>query len=200
MKESEQTILQRMVRLHQFADLFQQELKELTLLVKQQFGTTVDVTSTSPEEMQEMLAQLEAKRQLDMDKATHVDRQQKLATLLRLYLSPTAIDGGTGIIEAGPKLAQFEECLMSTPTGRILSWPEGFYRNARTKETQLLLIANGIYMIESLPGTEVLMYYISPEGKLDKDHGPMDAMQEEEFDNHLASIRTALMDLQDKLN
>lgn len=186
MNATAQTIVERLARLHQFANLFQQELKEVTQLVKKEFGVVVDPASTSPEDMQQILANLEAHQKKDGN-----SRGLLIGALLQQYLSSVVIEGGVGALLPTKELQQYEECLFSTPISQAGQWPEGFYRNIATKETQFLLKGEGgvFWVFDRLPGNDVVMLYVT-----DAQPFPTrtEDMTEELFNSVLTSLEEAL--------
>lgn len=78
-------------------------------------------------------------------------------SILVQHLSPKVINGGKGIIEHCVTLPQYESDIINLSSARLADWPNGFYRNAETKECQLLLSGKGncIVRIDKLPGQQV---------------------------------------------
>lgn len=76
-------------------------------------------------------------------------------SLLVRYLDAKSIVGGKGSLAPGSLLRQYDEDIWPATAARLLMWPSGFYRDAVTKDTQLLLKAPSRHLllcINGLPG------------------------------------------------
>jgi hypothetical protein len=75
--------------------------------------------------------------------------------VLASYLSPEVMRCGRGSIKPDEVLKQYDEDILTVGSARLLLWNEGFYRNSKTSELQLLfksLDRSLIFRIDGLPG------------------------------------------------
>lgn len=73
------------------------------------------------------------------------------------YLSNSVIVSGRGVIRGSAFLHQYDEDLNTATTDRLVAWPQGFYRNAQTKEQQLYFrTANRshLFCVDRLPSNQ----------------------------------------------
>jgi len=70
------------------------------------------------------------------------------------WLHRSVVRDGQGLVDVCNKLPQYGADALTTPPHILINWPSGFYRNAATTDTQLLLRLNGKYAVcvDGLPG------------------------------------------------
>lgn len=83
--------------------------------------------------------------------------------LLAEFFGLEIIIGGAGTIRPSVMLPQYEEDLNTATPERLFVWPQGFYRNALTKEQQFMFRSEDrqyIFCIDSLPSNhgKVVVY------------------------------------------
>lgn len=82
-------------------------------------------------------------------------------SLFTRYLSPMVIVGGRGFIKPNDNFRQYEEDISNISFVRLSTWPSGFYRNATTKEMQLLIKTNEMLIcLDDLPGNAGRLHVI----------------------------------------
>ncbi|EKD22555.1 MAG: hypothetical protein ACD_84C00047G0002 [uncultured bacterium] len=71
------------------------------------------------------------------------------------WLHRSVVRNGQGLVDVCNKLPRFGADALTTPPHILINWPSGFYRNAATTDTQLLLRLNDRYAVcvDGLPGT-----------------------------------------------
>jgi hypothetical protein len=127
---NELTPIQRLKRLQGIFDTAKIELDEIITMMED-----TNIVSTDTSEITIPISPLK----LVGGKEKTITPFKTLYNLFIKYLSPTAMEGGRGFIKPNASFNQYDEDIMLSDPARLLTWPNGFYRNRDTRETQLLL-------------------------------------------------------------
>lgn len=129
-------------KLNTLSKLLQEEINEINEITKIITGAYPDISGELMEEAKESLK-----------------NEQMLIgvnSIFVKYLSSETISEGKGKICVSNDFCLYAADISTTIPERLLTWPDGFYRNAKTKVTQLLLKTDSyIVCIDGLPGNAV---------------------------------------------